>query len=52
MMMADVRNDMKDSIYLKIRESDLYSNLKYKYSDLPYYILKEYLDAVKVTKDD
>ena len=39
-----VRNDMKDSIYLKIRESDLYSNLKYKYSDLPYYILKEYLE--------
>ncbi|MGY8933827.1 MAG: glycoside hydrolase family 3 N-terminal domain-containing protein [Flavobacteriales bacterium] len=38
------RNDMKDSIYLQIMESDLYPELKYKYSDLPYYILKEYLE--------
>ena len=39
-----VRNDIKDSIYLQIMESELYSKLKYKYSDLPYYILKEYLE--------
>jgi len=38
------RNDIKDSIYLQIMESELYSKLKYKYSDLPYYILKEYLE--------
>lgn len=39
-----MRNDMKDSIYLRIMESDLYPKLKYKYSDLPYYLLKEYLE--------
>ena len=38
------RNDIKDSIYLQIMESELYPKLKYKYSDLPYYILKEYLE--------
>ena len=38
------RNDMKDSIYHQIMESELYPKLKYKYSDLPYYILKEYLE--------
>ncbi|RZP05036.1 MAG: beta-N-acetylglucosaminidase [Flavobacteriales bacterium] len=39
-----VRNDMKDSIYTKIKESELYKNLEYKYSDLPFYILKEYIE--------
>jgi beta-glucosidase-like glycosyl hydrolase/CubicO group peptidase (beta-lactamase class C family) len=39
-----VRNDIKDSIYLQIMESELYPKLNYKYSDLPYYILKEYLE--------
>ena len=38
------RNDIKDSIYLQIMESELYPKLNYKYSDLPYYILKEYLE--------
>ena len=38
------RNDIKDSIHLQIMESELYPKLKYKYSDLPYYILKEYLE--------
>jgi CubicO group peptidase (beta-lactamase class C family) len=38
------RNDLKDSIYLQIMESELYPKLNYKYSDLPYYILKEYLE--------
>ena len=35
---------MKDSIYLKIKESELYDRLIYKYSDLPFYILKEFLE--------
>ena len=39
-----VRNDMKDSIYLKIKVSELYNKLRYKYSDLPFYILKEFLE--------
>lgn len=39
-----MRLDLKDSIYKQIRESELYTKLKYKYSDLPYYILKEYLE--------
>ena len=39
-----VRNDIKDSIHLQIMESELYPKLKYKYSDLTYYILKEYLE--------
>ena len=38
------RNDIKDSIYLQIMGSELYPKLNYKYSDLPYYILKEYLE--------
>jgi beta-glucosidase-like glycosyl hydrolase/CubicO group peptidase (beta-lactamase class C family) len=48
-----VRNDMKDSIYLNIKESELYKNLEYKYSDLPFYILKEYLERYhnKLFKD-
>jgi len=39
-----MRMDYMDSIYKTIRESDLYSKLEYKYSDLPYYILKKYLE--------
>ena len=39
-----MRKDLKDSIYLRIKDSELYSRLRYKYSDLPYYILKEYLE--------
>ncbi len=39
-----IRNDIRDSIYLRIMESELYPKLKYKYSDLPYYLLKEYLE--------
>ena len=40
-----LRNDYKDSIQEIIRESDLLSRLRYRYSDLPYYILKEYLEG-------
>ncbi len=39
-----IRKDMTDSIYLQIRESELYSRLRYKYSDLPYYLMKKYLE--------
>lgn len=39
-----MRRDYMDTIYKTIRESDLYSKLEYKYSDLPYYILKKYLE--------
>lgn len=39
-----MRRDYVDTIYKKIRESELNSRLEYKYSDLPYYILKKYLE--------
>lgn len=39
-----LRRDYIDTIYKTIRESDLNSSKSYKYSDLPYYILKEYLE--------
>jgi CubicO group peptidase (beta-lactamase class C family) len=38
------RNDMEDSIFDIIKESELRKRLRYKYSDLPYYILKKYLE--------
>ncbi|MBO3117516.1 serine hydrolase [Winogradskyella sp. DF17] len=40
-----MRNDYQDSIQKIIRESDLLSRLRYRYSDLPYYILKNYLEG-------
>ncbi|WP_026449900.1 glycoside hydrolase family 3 N-terminal domain-containing protein [Aequorivita capsosiphonis] len=39
-----MRRDYIDTIYKEIRESDLNSKLEYKYSDLPYYILKKYFE--------
>ena len=39
-----VRHDMTDSIYKLIKESDLRTRSGYKYSDLPYYLLKKYLE--------
>ncbi|PZD76469.1 glycoside hydrolase family 3 N-terminal domain-containing protein [Mesonia sp. K7] len=39
-----IRNDMNDSIVKEIRESELMKKIEYKYSDLPYYLLKEYLE--------
>ncbi|WP_179022570.1 glycoside hydrolase family 3 N-terminal domain-containing protein [Winogradskyella forsetii] len=39
-----MRNDYKDSIQKIIQESDLLSSLRYRYSDLPYYILSDYLE--------
>ena len=40
-----LRNDYKDSIQEIIKESELLSRLRYRYSDLPYYILKKYLEG-------
>ncbi|WP_394369536.1 glycoside hydrolase family 3 N-terminal domain-containing protein [Aquimarina mytili] len=39
-----LRSDMRDSLMLRIKESELRKRLRYKYSDLPYYLLKEYLE--------
>ncbi|GHC50164.1 glycoside hydrolase family 3 N-terminal domain-containing protein [Ulvibacter litoralis] len=39
-----MRKDFKDSIFEQIRTSELRNRLSYKYSDLPYYILKKYLE--------
>ena len=39
-----MRKDYKDSIYDAIKESPLRKRLSYKYSDLPFYILKKYLE--------
>jgi len=40
-----LRNDMKDSIINIIKESDLRTKKEYRYSDLPFYILKYYLES-------
>ena len=39
-----LRSDYKDSIITKIADSDLRDRLSYKYSDLPYYLIKKYLE--------
>ena len=39
-----MRRDYIDTIFKTIRESNLNSRLEYRYSDLPYYILKEYFE--------
>ncbi|WP_299128797.1 glycoside hydrolase family 3 N-terminal domain-containing protein [uncultured Winogradskyella sp.] len=40
-----LRSDYKDSIQKIIKETELLSRLRYRYSDLPYYLLKEYLEG-------
>ncbi|MFC0604384.1 glycoside hydrolase family 3 N-terminal domain-containing protein [Winogradskyella pulchriflava] len=40
-----MRSDYQDSIQEIIKESELLSRLRYRYSDLPYYILKDYLEG-------
>ncbi|MDC0009101.1 serine hydrolase [Winogradskyella sp.] len=40
-----MRNDYQDSIQKIIIETELLSTLRYHYSDLPYYILKNYLEG-------
>jgi CubicO group peptidase (beta-lactamase class C family) len=39
-----LRYDYQDTIQKIIEDSDLLSRLKYRYSDLPYYILKKYIE--------
>jgi len=39
-----LRNDFKDSIQSKIIESNLLDKKKYRYSDMPYYILKSIIE--------
>ncbi|TYP71546.1 glycoside hydrolase family 3 N-terminal domain-containing protein [Aquimarina intermedia] len=39
-----LRSDMKDSLMLQIRDSDLRDRLRYKYSDLPYYMIKNFIE--------
>ena len=39
-----MRKDYIDSIYVQIKDSDLRSSRGYKYSDLPYYLIKKYLE--------
>ncbi len=38
------RNDLEDTIYKTILESDVAQQVKYLYSDLPYYMLKKYIE--------
>ena len=39
-----LRYDYPDSIQKIIKESDLLTRLRYRYSDMPYYILKKYIE--------
>ncbi|MCX2681510.1 serine hydrolase [Galbibacter sp. EGI 63066] len=39
-----IRNDYKDSIFGRIKESGLLSRRRYRYSDLPFYMLKDYVE--------
>ncbi len=39
-----MRSDYQDSIPKLIKDTDLLSRLRYRYSDLPYYILKRYIE--------
>jgi beta-glucosidase-like glycosyl hydrolase/CubicO group peptidase (beta-lactamase class C family) len=40
-----LRKDYPDSIQKIIKDSDLLSRLRYRYSDMPYYILKKYIET-------
>ncbi len=39
-----LRTDYKDSLFTQVIDSDLRDRLQYKYSDLPYYIIKKYIE--------
>ncbi|KAA1246894.1 glycoside hydrolase family 3 N-terminal domain-containing protein [Aquimarina sp. RZ0] len=39
-----LRSDMKDSLMLRIKDSKLRNRLSYKYSDLPYYLMKSFIE--------
>ena len=40
-----MREDYQDSIPKLIKDTDLLTRLRYRYSDLPYYILKQYIES-------
>ncbi|RLD30041.1 MAG: beta-N-acetylglucosaminidase [Bacteroidetes bacterium] len=40
-----LRSDYQDSIQEIIKESEMLDKLKYRYSDLPYYILKKFIET-------
>ena len=40
-----LKSDYKDSIQEIIKESELLNRLRYRYSDLPYYILKKFIET-------
>ena len=40
-----MRDDYQDSIQERIRETELLPRLRYRYSDLPYYILREFIQT-------
>ena len=40
-----LRSDYKDTIQKIVKESELLDKLTYRYSDLPYYILKKYIEG-------
>jgi len=39
-----LRSDYRDSINKIIKESELLDNLRYRYSDFPYYMMKQYIE--------
>lgn len=41
-----VRNDIRDTVFYAIRDSELEKRRAYKYSDLPFYLLKFYLEDI------
>lgn len=47
-----LRSDYQDSIYSEIVESELRDTLEYKYSDLPYYFLKKFIEEEAHTSLD
>lgn len=47
-----IRNDIRDSIVKVIRDSELNRRREYQYSDLPYYLLKAYLENIYGTSLD
>lgn len=40
-----LRSDYQDTIQVIIKDSELLDRLRYRYSDLPYYILKKYIES-------
>ncbi|WP_029036067.1 glycoside hydrolase family 3 N-terminal domain-containing protein [Salinimicrobium xinjiangense] len=41
-----VRNDIRDTVFYTIRDSELEKRRMYRYSDLPFYLLKFYLEDI------